>query len=60
MTPLTHPFRRFPETELALAVPLIVVPEAVPETLHPPVLPHIEPPDVTPPIVWAFAPENGM
>ena len=58
MTPLTLPFCRFPETELALAVPLIV-PEAVPETLPPPVLPHIEPPDVTPPIVWAFAPENG-
>ena len=45
MAPVTVPFRRLPETLLALAVPL-TVPDAVPEMLPPPVLPQIEPPEV--------------
>ena len=49
MVPLTLPFRRFPETELALVVPL-TVPDAVPEMLPPPVLPQIAPPEVVPAI----------
>ena len=45
MAPVTVPFRRLPETLLALAVPL-TIPDAVPEILPPPVLPQIEPPEV--------------
>ena len=53
MVPVTPPFRRFPETPLALVVPL-TVPLAVPDIFPPPVLPQIEPPEVVAAVVEEF------